>query len=211
MNFICEEVIDHAKGVVIAKEPKDLVNIRDSDCAAAVWLRQFQPQFRQWLNNLPVQNLPEGRLVLPQESVPDAVRQLCEISGMPEDPNLDLFINDVASLSQLFAAVMEVKYLRLRLEKVSDNACRKFHRDAVRARLVCTYRGRGTEYGTSIDGCEPEQIYSAPSGAPILLRGSQWPEYPNSNLLHRSPPIEGTGETRLLLVLDPIFDPDKEI
>jgi hypothetical protein len=210
MSFICEEIIDHAKGVVIAKEPKDLVHIRDADCAAAVWHRQFQPEFRQWINDLPAQNLPEGRLVLPKERVSDAVRQLCEMAEMPADPNRDLFINDVDSLSQLFAAVVETQYLRVRIEKVSDNACRKFHRDAVPARLVCTYRGRGTEYGTSIDGGDPEQIYSASTGAPILLRGSEWPEYPSSNLLHRSPPIEGTGETRLLLVLDPIFDPDNE-
>ncbi len=210
MSFICEEIIDHAKGVVIAKEPKDLVNIRNSDCAAALWQRQFQPEFGQWIDNLLAQNLPEGRLVLPKERISDAVRQLCEMADMPEHPNRELFINDVDSLSQLFAAVMEVKYLRLRLEKVSDNACRKFHRDAVHARLVCTYRGRGTEYGTSFDGNDPEQIFSAQTGAPILLRGSEWPEYPSANLLHRSPPIEGTGETRLLLVLDPIFDPDSE-
>ena len=210
MNFICEEVLDHAKGVVIAKEPKDLVNIRNLDCAAALWQRQFQPEFGQWIDNLPEHSLPEGRLVLPKERIADAVRQLCEMADMPEHPNRELFINDVDSLSQLFAAVMEAKYLRLRLEKVADNACRKFHRDAVHARLVCTYRGRGTQYGTSLDGIDPEQIFSAHTGAPILLRGSEWPEYPGANLLHRSPPIEGTGETRLLLVLDPIFDPDSE-
>ena len=34
------------------------------------------------------------------------------------------------------------------------------------------------------------------------------PERPNAGLRHRSPPIEGTGETRLVLVLDPIVDPD---
>jgi len=30
-------------------------------------------------------------------------------------------------------------------------------------------------------------------------------------LLHRSPPIEGTGETRLVLVLDPVIDPEEEV
>nr|WP_245926135.1 DUF1826 domain-containing protein [Ascidiaceihabitans donghaensis] len=29
--------------------------------------------------------------------------------------------------------------------------------------------------------------------------------------LHRSPPIEGSGETRLVLVLDPIFDLEDEM
>ncbi|MCZ4269037.1 DUF1826 domain-containing protein, partial [Rhodobacteraceae bacterium G21628-S1] len=47
-------------------------------------------------------------------------------------------------------------------------------------------------------------------GAPIILRGTRWPETPVSGVLHRSPPIAGTGETRLLLVLDPIDDPAEE-
>ncbi|MFK7746132.1 MAG: DUF1826 domain-containing protein [Roseobacter sp.] len=29
--------------------------------------------------------------------------------------------------------------------------------------------------------------------------------------MHRSPPIESTGETRLVLVLDPVTDPENEI
>jgi len=40
------------------------------------------------------------------------------------------------------------------------------------------------------------------------MRGTLWPAKPATGLLHRSPPIEGSGETRLLLVLDPIYDPD---
>ncbi|WP_306043585.1 DUF1826 domain-containing protein [Mameliella sp. MMSF_3455] len=43
--------------------------------------------------------------------------------------------------------------------------------------------------------------------APIVLRGTHWPEKPLSGLLHRSPPIEGTGRVRFVLVLDPVDDP----
>ncbi|ESQ13779.1 MAG: hypothetical protein N838_33160, partial [Thiohalocapsa sp. PB-PSB1] len=52
---------------------------------------------------------------------------------------------------------------------------------------------------------------TVPTGAPILLRGTLWPEQPKSGLLHRSPPIEGSGETRLLLVLDPMDGPEDDI
>ena len=210
MTFICEEVIHDAKGVVIAKEPQDLINIRDPHCAAVLWKRKFQTDFQNWIDELETEKLPHGRLVLPTQTIDEAVGQLCDIAGMEDNPNRELLINDIASLSQLFAAVMEVQYLRLRLEKVNDNACRKFHRDAVSARLVCTYRGLGTEYGTSIEGEEPTTIFQVSTGAPIILRGSAWAEHPNSNLVHRSPPIEGTGKTRLVLVLDPISDPESE-
>ncbi|WP_461406132.1 DUF1826 domain-containing protein [Falsiruegeria mediterranea] len=46
--------------------------------------------------------------------------------------------------------------------------------------------------------------------APILLRGTLWPDQSKSRLVHRSPPIEGTGEARLLLVLDPVDEPENE-
>lgn len=94
----------------------------------------------------------------------------------------------------------------LRLDVVTRNACRRFHIDAVTARLVCTYRGTGTRYGVSTGGGEPRRVFTVPTGSPIVLRGMRWPETPLSGLLHRSPPIEGTGETRL--VLDPLDDPE---
>jgi hypothetical protein len=80
----------------------------------------------------------------------------------------------------------------------------------VTARLVCTFRGAGTQYGISADGAEPGRIFTVPTGAPIVLRGARWPERPRSGLLHRSHPIEGTDQTRLVLVLDPVDDPQEE-
>lgn len=55
-------------------------------------------------------------------------------------------------------------------------------------------------------GKTPNNIVTVPTGAPVLLRGSLWPPKTETGLLHRSLPIEETGETRLVLVLDPIFD-----
>jgi hypothetical protein len=119
-------------------------------------------------------------------------------------------VDDIAALAEIFAGLMRARWLRLRLDVVTTNACRRFHIDAVTARLVCTYRGTGTQYGISTDGAEPRRIFTVPTGSPIVLRGTLWPEHPRSGLLHRSPPIEGTGETRALLVLDPVDDPGEE-
>ncbi|MEM9139786.1 MAG: DUF1826 domain-containing protein, partial [Pseudomonadota bacterium] len=73
----------------------------------------------------------------------------------------------------------------------------------------CTYRGTGTQYGIAGQGTEPENAVTVPTGAPILMRGTLWPERPSAGLLHRSPPIEGTGETRLVLILDPVAVPEE--
>ena len=61
---------------------------------------------------------------------------------------------------------MQAAYVRLRLQAVTTNACRKFHLDAITGRLVCTYRGPGTQYGTSTAGEDPEHIRTVPTGAP---------------------------------------------
>ncbi|EBA10922.1 hypothetical protein RCCS2_00532 [Roseobacter sp. CCS2] len=114
-------------------------------------------------------------------------------------------------MAKIFTGLMRTPYLRLRLQAVTTNACRKFHIDAITARLVCTYRGQGTQYGVSRNGRDPARVFSVVTGAPILLRGTLWPAKPASGLLHRSPPIAGTGETRLVLVLDAVDDPEDEI
>lgn len=91
--------------------------------------------------------------------------------------------------------------LSMRIEPVADDACRRFHIDAVPLRLVCALRGRGAQYGAGTPGAQPDRIEEAPPGAVLLLRGKGWPGGAPA-FLHRSPPIEGSGETRLLFVLD---------
>ena len=106
---------------------------------------------------------------------------------------------------------MNVDYIRLRMEVVSTNSCRKFHIDAVKSRLICTYRGLGTQYGMSMDGIDPKYFKTTPTSSPILLKGTLWIEENPKMILHRSPPIEGTGETRFVFVIDPIFDLENEV
>lgn len=40
----------------------------------------------------------------------------------------------------------------------------------------------------------------------MIFRGSHWERQNNQGLLHRSPPIEGSGETRFVVVIDPIYE-----
>ncbi len=206
MNVALDEVSHAADGVGVAATPEGLSAIHDPGCAAAIWQRDPLPRFQSWIDMLEPERLPRSRVTLRPEDVRDAAFQICEACGTPDCDERRMLIDDTAALADLFADVMCAPYLRLRLDVISTNSCRKFHVDVVKARLICTYRGTGTQYGVSTDGAEPGQILTVPTGAPILLRGKLWPENPRSGLLHRSPPIAGTGETRLVLVLDPISD-----
>jgi hypothetical protein len=210
-GLVRETVRDAAVGVGVADTPEGLSVLHRPGCAAAIWRRQWEPGVQSWLGGLAPDRLPRARVVLRPDAVRDAVAQICTESGTPDCAERARLIDDVALLAGLFAPLMEAPYLRLRLDVVTTNACRKFHIDAVTARLVCTYRGTGTQYGISPDGALPWRVFTVPTGAPILLRGTLWPEQPKSGLLHRSPPIEGSGETRLLLVLDPMDGPEDDI
>jgi hypothetical protein len=206
MTMMQDVLQSAAIGVGVAHVPENLNILAKPGCAAAIWQRQPLPAFQTWIDGVDPENLPSAWLILKPQRMLSVLSGLCDTSLMPEGPHRQRLIEDIAALSHLFCDLMDAPYVRLRLSRVTANACRKFHIDAMTARLVCIYRGTETQYGNSVDGADPERIFTVPTGTPILLRGTLWPEQPRAGLLHRSPPIEGSGETRLVLVLDPIFD-----
>ncbi|MEO9572818.1 MAG: DUF1826 domain-containing protein [Roseobacter sp.] len=211
MNPMRTEVKNAAIGVGIADEPTALDVFLKPGCAAAIWRKQTPQYVQSWLDKLPPDILPRGRVILQPHEVADTVRHLFDIAGMPTGSERDWLQSDITGLAEVFSNLLLARYLRLRLDVVKSNACRRFHIDSISARLICTYRGTGTQYGVSVDGAEPTRVFTVKTGAPCLLRGTLWPADPPSGLLHRSPPIEGTGQTRFVLVLDPVADPEDEI
>ncbi|MEM7778720.1 MAG: DUF1826 domain-containing protein, partial [Pseudomonadota bacterium] len=182
-----------------------LAAIHESGCGAAIWHRCLDEGFQSWIDACPPEQLPRTRQSLRPDGVRAEMVRLLDACGWAECAARETLADDVAKMATVFAGIMSSPYVRLRLDAISTNACRKFHVDAVKARLICTYRGRGTQYGVSTDGKEPHVVSDVPTGAPMILRGTLWPGAA-SRVLHRSPPIEGTGETRLVLVLDPVAD-----
>ena len=177
---------------------------------AAIWRRTPLSKFQTWIDSLPDKELPSARIALPLDAIQRALMEVMQISGMPACVQREMLIDDIAALANVFAEINQTKFLRLRLEAITGNACSKFHIDAVTTRLVCTYRGPGTQYCFSADGTDSSNIFDVPTSSPIVMRGTLWPTKERSGFLHRSPPIEGSGKTRLLLVLDPISDPKIE-
>ena len=211
MTLMQDALQNSAVGVSVTQVPENLNILATQDCAAAIWQRRPLPAFQAWIDGLGSAVLPSTRQILKPQDVVTVLSQVCDTSSAPDGSHWRHLIEDIAELSQLFCDLMAAPYVRRRLGPITSNACRKFHIDAVTARLVCTYRGTGTQYGISHDGGEPEPIFTVPAGSPILLLGKLWLKKPCSGLLHRSPPIEGSGETRLVLILDPIFDLEEAI
>lgn len=211
MTLVRERDAQTDTGVKIVSTAEGLTALRDPGCAAVLWRRAEIPGRRAWLAALSPESLPKVRTTLRADQVQKAVADICDASDLPAVPLREHLVKDIADLADAFGSLMRAPYLRLRLERVTTNACRKFHIDAVTARLVCTYRGTGTQYGITKDDADPQNVFTVPTGDPILLRGTVWPSKTTARCLHRSPPIEGTGETRLVLVLDPVFDPEDDL
>ncbi|MEO1550648.1 MAG: DUF1826 domain-containing protein, partial [Pseudomonadota bacterium] len=144
MNLVRKTIEGAAIGVAVADTPASLKAFLQPGCAAAVWRRQTPPAVQAWLDALGPEVLPRGRVVLPAHKIGQTVEHLFDIAGLPKDDSRDWLHADIVSLADMFADLLGVTYLRLRLEPVTTNACRKFHIDAITARLVCTYRGPGT-------------------------------------------------------------------
>jgi hypothetical protein len=135
----------------------------------------------------------------------------CDASGMPVGRMRDALVADMVDLISRFSRLIGKDRLRLRLDAVDDNACRRFHRDCVPLRLLTTYRGPGTDW-VRPDCADLALAQPANYAGPIehlatydvvLFKGCGFPgKIHDRGIVHRSPPIAGSGSTRLLLCLD---------
>lgn len=181
--------------------PEILARIREPGVAAAIWRRAEDPAFAGWIESIPPERLPRLRTETPPQGAAAALGAALAAAGTPEGEHAARMIADCAALARRFADIMAAKRLRLRLDVVEDDGCRRFHLDNVPARLLMTLRGRGTEYGALPAAGDPDPVFRLPAHAAAIFRGARWPGPEATGLVHRSPPIRA-GETRLLLVVD---------
>jgi len=174
--------------------------ICDHDVDAVIWSRDLPVAFADWLGTIAREHWPQGRFVLQTGDISACLADQFAAAGIPSAPALAWFAEDVVRLAEQVRKLDATPLVRLRLEPVFDDACSKFHVDNVVARLICTYAGPGTELG--LEAIVPESAERVATGAPVLLKGKRWPGPVQPVLRHRSPPIAGTGEARLVVVLE---------
>ena len=202
MNHIALSKNTLSETIIEGNEIEVLDNIWARGCDVAVYHRKPDYGLQDWLDNIPPENLPVARLSLEAEQVKNAISNIFKECEIYDNPHGQWLIADISSLAKYFQRLMRTKKVNLRLDVVDNNACRKFHQDYVAARLLSSYRGRGTQYGICQTNEEPNQIHELPQQSIGIFKGRRWLPAMPSSLYHRSPPIEGTGETRLLLVID---------
>jgi hypothetical protein len=206
--------------VCIGRGAKVLEAINQPGVELAAWQREPDPAWAAWLKSLAPDTWPACRLTLTPEDATAALDASFDACGSPSCPAREAFVDDVARLVVLFAALTQAPQVRLRLERITGDACRRWHRDCVPLRLICTYRGLGTQWVPPVVSAEvlaqPDndtpQAMAFQAADVALFKGCGWPGQPHDGgIVHRSPLIAGTGMARLVLVLDTARPSPKEL
>lgn len=192
---------------VSGAEPGVLLDILRPAVNLAIWHRDLPGTFRIGLRSL----VAAAPFTVVAEDLPDAAVDALA-AKLPAATALDLLL-DIRHLAELFATLAGTGGpVRIRLEAITGPACHRWHADAIGLRLLCTYRGAGTEWlpmaggAQAARGLDPKALPGGrgriAAGAVALLKGEGFAGNAGFGCIHRSPPA-GPGErARLLLCLD---------
>jgi hypothetical protein len=199
---------DDEPEIVQTEVLQDLVAICSPDVQLVTWKRTLSAILQAWLEQLDVSCLPYFRILIQPKELRSAMEILLDEGGMPKDEVRSIFISDIDELVSFFADITQSDLVDVCLEHVEHDACWKFHRDCVEARLLTTYRGPATEWVKpkhAQDAIRFQKQYQGPierfqTHAVGIFKGSCADT--GSGIVHRSPPISGTGQNRLFLCLN---------
>ena len=172
--------------------PSVLERIHSPDIGLAMWQRFTRLNLLVSASSL----LVRPPFTLTVTDTPDmAARRLCHDLLLFHWP----LYADFRRLAGRFATLATSTLVRLRLEHVVDDACRKFHIDAVGLRMLSTYVGPGTEW-MDVGG----KVRRMATMAVAIFKGTAFPGA-GPRVPHRSPPLSAgmlDGQSRLVLCID---------
>ena len=195
---------------------EDRFKILQRDVNLFCWTRSLAEPVTHYLEKQMQASLQPVRCPVERKNLSkqlSAARAIWEDTRSPES---DLFWKDVHDITRDFLEFSKDGTGTLHLKVVADDACSKFHVDGYRLRLFTSYLGPGTEWlpedavNRHALGTTNEQIVKKPTrfqcmgtGHVGILKG----EIPNQDqyvqgIVHRSPPLQGTGHRRLILRVD---------
>ena len=195
-------------GIEMCDAADGLAAINRPDTELVIWPRTLPLCLQTWLERMDAARLPGFRVLVQPGDLRRAVEPHLDDCGMPSGDIRDLLLGDVDDLVSAFARITRTALVDVRLERVNDDACWKFHRDCVEARLLTTYRGPATEWvhpRHAEQALRQQKRFTGPTEHlrihdVAVFKGSC--AGPGSGIVHRSPPIAGTDRTRLLLCLN---------
>ncbi len=145
---------------------------------------------------------------------------------LPDHAGKEALLSEIGWLTRVYTDLLGCPSAALRIEVLERPMCPRFHVDRTGIRLVCTWRGPGTEWlhdgwadrgrlGPGSGGLADEEsglllpgaeVGSIPTFAVGLLKGSLWQGNAGRGVIHRSPRITPSGLPRVMFSLDAIWE-----
>ncbi len=176
----------------------DFVEASNSrNCELSIWHRPARVGLARAFAQLRFEGFEDLRVEGDTDHVLDTMRHALEPLKWPGEVT-GILLGDVA---MVLAQVSRVRPLfQLRLEHVTDDACRRFHKDNTHLRLITTYTGPGTQWIQKTDGVQSPELNTLAPFDMAIFRGQR--SGGHETVFHRSPPIKGSGLSRLVMVID---------
>lgn len=177
------------------------------DVALVVWDREWDLELTQKLDRLRFEDLPSARFPTTVATMEEDVAAAFAKQSCPDTSVLVALTVDIKHLIRQFASATGSKHMEVRLAAICNDACRLFHADRMRARMVTTYRGPGTEWVSPFDAECALKDSDNFTGRILRMNRFSVGLFPGSlskhgALVHRSPRISQTGDDRLFLCIN---------
>jgi hypothetical protein len=203
------------------EQPSELTRIFDSGIQVVRWRRQEEHAIKVYFQRaLASDVLGSGfRTVI-------RVGERLKINLLPDISGQNAVVDDIFFLSDIYSELLGCPAVGLRLEILSNAMCPRFHVDRTGVRLVCAYRGSGTEWvddrgvdrgklGFGSGGLSDEVsgllncttvVEAAAPFDVVFFKGLLWQGNGARGAIHRSPAIKPESGPRILLVIDAIWN-----
>lgn len=196
-------------GIVTGTDRTVLHTVQTENVGMAVWHRSMPETLRSWADRVAADGDINARLLIPVEGCEDRIERALHNARVPPCPAAEQIGHDIADLTRMFADIAGLRFVDVRLETVTGDACWKFHVDRVAFRLICTYSGSGTQYVPPDFGRQAiaqQRDYTGPlamieTDDVAIFKGAEASGH--DGIVHRSPPIRGSGQSRLMICLSP--------
>lgn len=190
--------------------------INMNDCSLLLWKRTAIPDIDRELEPLSDDAFPDVRTHLHADRIASSLATLITTQGYDTEAAFPNWLADMTKLAEAFCRQAQGRRVTARLETLAHTGCPRFHVDHSYLRLVCTYRGAGTEWLDDDQVDRVAQRSGAPNEAIVLsgkenrmptfavglLKGSRYPGAADGGLVHRSPTPAPGEPVRVLFCLD---------
>ncbi|WP_201244838.1 DUF1826 domain-containing protein [Halochromatium salexigens] len=208
--------------VILVDDAQQLDHIGDPRISLALWRRGFDPKIERAVAGLPTERLLNGRIALGStETQAQCMARLQDLlqEHAVEPAGLGWWLADMAMLAELFNGLVKrtlgPRPITARVETLDRVSCPRFHVDRTGLRLLCTYRGLGTEWlpneeidRSALANRQPNEVIQHGSQPRALqpfwvglFKGECFPGNAGRGQVHRSPAVP-PDDLRVLFCLD---------